>query len=151
MADDKAVSLKVKYPDGASKAFRLSPEKFVADLIEEVRSKMKDESLGQELVGLFQPGTKGRSARWLLPNRTLKFYGITSSGVRYMPIRIYPLANPVVPVLAFRRLDILYLSWIAYHLIFIYALISLGGAGVQKEAQDHQNSAHGRIYQICFD
>eukprot|EP01122_Echinamoeba_exundans_P008802 TRINITY_DN2994_c0_g1_i1.p1 TRINITY_DN2994_c0_g1~~TRINITY_DN2994_c0_g1_i1.p1 ORF type:complete len:1692 (+),score=432.74 TRINITY_DN2994_c0_g1_i1:91-5166(+) len=80
MAEDKSVSLKVKYPDGSTKSFRMSPEKFVSDLIEEVRSKLKDESLSADLVGLFYPGSKGRSPRWLLPNRTLKFYGITSSG-----------------------------------------------------------------------
>lgn len=76
------VSVKVTLPDKSTKAIRISPEKLVSELITEVLSKMKEELVGTEAMGLFQAGNKGRGSRWLLPNRTLKFYGITSSGVR---------------------------------------------------------------------
>lgn len=79
------VSIKVKYPDNSTKSIRMSPDKFIADLVEEVRAKAAgDENAPADSFGLFQAAAKGRGARWLLPNRTLKFYGINSSGVRFL-------------------------------------------------------------------
>ncbi|XP_049848543.1 talin-B-like [Schistocerca gregaria] len=58
-----------------TKVFRFSVDSFVADAIKEIQHKLGQEG-GDH--GLYQPAYKGKKARWLKGNRTLKFYNIVN-------------------------------------------------------------------------
>jgi hypothetical protein len=48
----------------------------ISEVIKEIQTKTE---LGGADHGLYQRAAKGKKARWLQPNRTLRFYDITSN------------------------------------------------------------------------
>lgn len=72
-----AINLKIKVSDGSTKVFRFSIDAPIGDLLKDIREKIGEEGPGKD-HGLFQPGSKGKPARWLKANRTMKFYGINN-------------------------------------------------------------------------
>jgi hypothetical protein len=72
-----AINLKVKVNDGTTKVFRFAIDAPIGDLLKDIREKIGEAGDGKD-HGLFQAGSKGKPARWLKANRTMKFYGINN-------------------------------------------------------------------------
>jgi hypothetical protein len=81
-----ALQIKINLPNNSTKTFKFPPDISVAEVIKEIQAKTE---LGGADHGLYQRATKGKKARWLQPNRTLRFYDIISNvGVRCFDLRV---------------------------------------------------------------
>jgi len=69
-----ALSLKVKLVSvGTTKTMRFMQDMSVSEMCKEIRDKTNG---GGQDHGIFQPPSEKNQARWLLPEKTLRFYDL---------------------------------------------------------------------------
>jgi hypothetical protein len=75
-----ALQIKINLPNNSTKTFKFPPDMLISEVVKEIQIKTE---IGGADHGLYQRAAKGKKARWLQQNRTLRFYDITSNVFRF--------------------------------------------------------------------